>query len=397
MLRRGFLVMLFALILLYGVSQALAGAVLTITKAEIVPDFPQPGSYVTAKFTIKNIGDQAVPGVSSLGVEIFSSTKNGNRVSGDFVTAIPWYTNNINPLPPNASQVISTVATMNKEGYHIASAVIISEGYTSEQMRVVAGENKKLFYVSRPADLVLENVSLNHQGRLILRMYNAGAHIPDEYFQSSGISVKADGNTYKMPLNKAAPRTLQLAGRAGVFGIPVRHKYIWKATGESGFTLSPSLQHKVEVVLDYNQAMLDNKRFNNTKTVWVGGKPDLVVCFKKFNHNKAHRNAFYPPTVKNIGFARSNPSKLRFWIKDDGVKTYSIPALDPGEVYKGVQRKVYWIRTKSHRFRLTADFNKNVEELDESNNIIEGRITVGKYGVNSPIKCSDKPGMTGWN
>ncbi len=67
-----------------------------------------------------------------------------------------------------------------------------------------------MFYVSRPADLVLESVGLNHAGRLILRMYNAGAAIPDEHFQTSGISVKAGGNTYKIPLRTAAKKTLQL-------------------------------------------------------------------------------------------------------------------------------------------------------------------------------------------
>jgi hypothetical protein len=275
--------------------------------------------------------------------------------------------------------------------------VIISEGYTINQLRVVAGVGKKMFYVSRPADLVLESVGLNHQGRLILQMYNAGAAIPDEHFQTSGISVKVASGIYKIPLSKAAPKTLQLAGKSGVLGIPIRHTFLWPATGESGFVLSPTLQHKVEATLDYNQSILDNKRFNNTKTVWVGGKPDLVVCFKKFNHNKPNQNAYYPPVVKNIGYASSTPSKLRFWIENDGVKTYNIPALAPGEEYKGVQRRVYWIRVKSHKFRLTADNNNDVAELIESNNIIEGIITVGKYGNNSQTLCSDAPGMTGFD
>ncbi len=397
-MKRNLILFLFlATVLLIASIPIRAEAVLTITKIEIVPDFPQPGGYVMAKFTVKNIGDRAVPGRTSLGAEIYSCKKNGVRIAGDNVKIIPWYTNNINSLPPNASQVISKSVRLNKEGYHTVSAVILSEGYTLNQLRVVEGENKKLFYVSRPADLVLESVGLTHQGRLVLRMYNAGATIPDEHFQASGISVKTPSGTYKIPLEKAAKKTLQLEKKRGVLGIPIRHNYIWKSTGESGFTLPPNLQHKVEVNLDYNEAILDNRRFNNKKTVWVGGKPDLVVCFKKYNHNKPHRNAYYPPVVKNIGYATSARSKLRFWIKDDGVKTYNIPPLAPGQEYKGVQRRVYWIRVKSHRFRLTVDKNNDVDELVESNNIIEGIITVGKYGNNSATLCSDAPGMRGFN
>ncbi|NNE99515.1 MAG: hypothetical protein HKN25_10900 [Pyrinomonadaceae bacterium] len=397
MAKRYSLFLSFITVFLFSVANVQAEAVLTVVKAEIVPDFPQPGGYVKVNFTVRNIGDSAVPGRASLGVDIYSCNKNGARVSGDNVKAIPWYTNNINPLPPSASQVISVSVKLNKEGYHTASAVIISEGYTIDQLRVVEGDNKKMFYVSRPADLVLESVRLNHQGRLILRMYNAGAAIPDEYYETSRIRVKVASGTYTMPLRRAAGRSIQLPGKSGFMGIPKRHTYTWKPTGESGFTLPPNLQHKVEANIDYNQSILDNKRFNNSKTVWVGGKPDLVVCFKKFNHNRPHRNAWYPPVVKNIGYARSKASRLRFWIKDDGTKTYRIPPLDPGQEYKGVRRRVYWIRTKSHRFRLTADFGKDVDELAETNNIIEGVITVGKYGNNSRTLCSDAPGMTGWN
>ncbi len=115
-------------VLLFTFGNVRAEAVLTFVKAEIIPDIPQPGGYVSVKFTVKNIGDRAVPGLSSLGVEIYSCSKSGNRVSGDYVKAIPWYTNNINPLPPNASQVTSAAVKLNKEGYHMATAVIISEG-----------------------------------------------------------------------------------------------------------------------------------------------------------------------------------------------------------------------------------------------------------------------------
>ncbi len=369
---------------------------LTITGAEVVQKFPRPGGNITVKFTVKNIGDQTAPGQTSLGVEMYSANKNGARISGDFVKAIPWYTNNINSLSPDQSQTISATARLDREGRHTALAVIISEGYSQQQLRIVNGTFKKSFSVVNPADLVLERVGLNHQGRLILRMYNAGAAIPDEHFQTSGISVKVASGTYKMPLRDAAPKLLQLAAKPGFLSVGRRFNYRWAATGTSGVVLSPTLQHKVEVILDYNRSIYDTRRANNTRTVWVGGKPDLVVCFKKFNHNRAHRTAIYPPVVKNIGYARSGRSKLRFWIKDDGVKTYSIPPLDPGEEYRGVQRKVYWVRVKRHRFQLTVDKNGEVDELIEGNNIIQGLIIVGKYGIMSPIRCSDAPGMTGW-
>lgn len=375
-----------------------AEAVLVVVKGEISPQFPQPGGQVTITFTIGNIGNMDVPGRTSLGVEVYSSNSTGTRVAGDYVNAIPWYTNNINPLERGTRQTISTTVTLNKEGPHTALAVIITEGYTNQQVRVAPGNDRKSFGVVRPADLVLAGIRLNHQGRLILTMLNAGAAIPDEHFQASNIKVKVAAGTFTIPLYNAATRLLQLRGNAVFPGIGSirRINYIWPNTGESGITLSPALQHRVEATIDENQSVFDNKRSNNTKIVWVGGKPDLVVCFKKKNHNKPHRSAYYPPVVKNIGYAASPPSKLRFWIKDDGVKTYNIPALAPGQEYNGVQRRVYWIRIKTHQFRLTVDHNNDVAELDEFNNIIEGTIRVGKYGNNSETLCSDAPGMTGF-
>jgi hypothetical protein len=399
MIKKCCLILSIITVFLFTAATVQAEAVLVIVKAEMSPQFPQPGGQVTVTFTIGNIGDQDAPGRTSLGVEIYSSNKQGNRIAGDYIKAIPWYTNNIEPIQKGTQQTISTTVTLNKEGLHTTSGVIITEGYTIQQVRVARGNDKKIFSVVRPADLVLSDIRMNHQGRLILTMYNAGAAIPDEHFQAANIRVKVAAGTFTVPLKNAATKLLQLPGKPILPGIGslYRINYIWAATGGSGIILSPNLQNKVEATIDFNQSIFDKNRANNTKIVWVGGKPDLVVCFKKLNHNKPNQNAYYPPIVKNIGYAPSTPSKLRFWIEDDGVKTYNIPALAPNEEYKGVQRKVYWIRVKNHKFRLTADNNNDVEEFDEYNNIIEGIITVGKYGNNSRTLCSDAPGMTGYN
>lgn len=128
--------------------------------------------------------------------------------------------------------------------------------------------------------------------------------------------------------------------------------------------------------------------------------PDLVVCMKKYNHHKhASRRYTYPPKVKNIGNAPSQPTNLRFYVEGKGTKTYNIPALQPGEVYSGVQRKIYWVKKGTRKFQLSIDDKKAVDEgrSGERNNIINGKIFVNKYAPQHDeyyrTQCSDAPGM----
>ncbi len=386
-----------AALILFSASVVRADAVLTITNAEMSPRFPNPGNQVTLRVTVKNIGEDAIPFRTSLGVEFYSSTRTGQRTGGESIQAIPMYTENIAPLEPNQTQVISATAKLNKRGFHTAFVILHHEALPMDKVRFENGSRNIIFEVSPPSDLALERIYLNHQGRLIIRMYNAGNKIPNEQYNNSNISVRAGGDQYLIPLRKAAPKTIQNAAKPGIPGVFTRHTFKWPMTGQSGFKLNPAEKTKVEVTVDYNQSINDAKQQNNTIKQELGGGPDLVVCFKKDNHNKPHRYATYYPEIKNIGYATAPPSRLRFWIEGKGASNYGVPKLEPGMSYKGGFRRVYWVNVGNRKFRLTADFAKAVNEFDEYNNIIEGVIMVGDYGFNSKTLCSDSPGMTGFN
>jgi len=126
----------------------------------------------------------------------------------------------------------------------------------------------------------------------------------------------------------------------------------------------------------------------------VAPRPDLVVCFKKTNHLSGSQSATFPPKVRNLGAAPSTPANLSFWIEGKGTENFTIPAVDPGDEYAGVQRTDYY--TSGVRFSLVVDSNDDVDEVYEGNNVIEGWIQVGQYGSNSVTQCSDQPGMTGY-
>lgn len=395
--KKPYFTILIAVFILFTVSLARAEAVLTITGAEVTTNFPVPGAPVSVDFVVQNIGNEQVPGRTSLGVDIYSSNEQGIRAAGDFVRPIGWHTYNIDELLPGRSQTITATAVLNKIGWHAAEAVLFSESISADKLRVVNPNFKKTFRINRPPDLVLENMRLSRQGRLSLLVFNGGGDIPDAQFQNSNIRVNVTGvGVRTIPLSSVAPATLKKAQQAGWLGLPPRYLFELPSTGSSGLIINPSVKNKIEVTLDYNQSINDSRRSNNTMKKNLGGTPDLVVCFKKSNHNKPHRNVWYPPYVKNIGYATSGSSKLRFWIENDGAKTYNIPQLAPGKEYHGINRRVYWVRVKIHKFRLTADFNKSIAEFDETNNIIEGSIIVGDYGNNSQTLCSDAPGMTGY-
>jgi len=119
---------------------------------------------------------------------------------------------------------------------------------------------------------------------------------------------------------------------------------------------------------------------------------DLVVCFKKNNKVSAHRKSTFPVTIRNIGNETSTPCDLRFWIEKKGIKHYTIPALAPGKAHS-IQRKVYFASKRTSRVSLSIDSKKQVREMNENNNIIQGTICTEKYCLtpaNSPTKCSNE-------
>ncbi|NNE66381.1 MAG: hypothetical protein HKN33_07420 [Pyrinomonadaceae bacterium] len=391
------LLVLFTLVFVLSVTTGLATAILKIEKAEVSPRFPKPNQLVKITFTLKNIGDLPMPGVLSLGVDVYSSNVQGNQVPGDYIKAIQWYENNIRALRPNETQKITAEAYLRKEGMHTAYAVIINETIAQEKIQIINGNYKHKFMVTNPADLVLDSIAVNYRGRLILRMHNAGAKIPGQHYNSSEIRVNTTGVMRRIPLHKAAPSMIKLAGNS-MPGVTPRYTFVWPATGPYGLRLDPKKVNKVQVTLDYNQKIHDGNRTNNGRKEQLGGKADLVVCFKKYIHSKPHKYSTYRPHVVNIGHATAPASKIRFWIEGRGASMYGVPELPAGARYTGAYRKLWWAApVGSRKFRLTVDYQKKVDELMENNNRIDGTVIVGEYGVQADWKCSNQPGMTGYS
>lgn len=391
-----------AAIFLFTAVTVQAEPVITITGAEISPQFPEPGDQVTASFTVKNVGDLTTtcPPVT-LAMDIYSSTEYGNPDTGDFVAIPP---EDIGTLLPNQEVAISATVPLNHEGRHTASAVINNEFCQLGEMPVLERYLRKSFHVTRPADLVMDGFKLNREGRLVLTMHNAGAAIPDDHFQASTIRVKIGANTYTHYLRNADPSgRLKKANRPG-FGLN-RVRYVWPATGPHGIVLPRAEKHKIEGTVDHNNSVNDHRRSNNTKVNFVGGLPDLVVCFKKFNHSPGGKHSWYSPVVKNIGNARSGTANLRFYIQNKGGTNHSIPTIPAGGEYTGIKRKIYWAKRGNHTFKLNVDNQHKVDELHENNNIINGNICVGPWwpgkfdrcGLASETMCSDAPGMADTN
>jgi hypothetical protein len=247
--------------------------VLSILTATVSPAGPPQGGTGVISFTIRNTGGSPSPGPTSFGLQVYSSDAQGNPDTGDFVTVIPWYTNNIPVLSPGQDHTISAPVYLQHAGPHTANGVIITEGYNLGEV-----------------------------------------------------------STFKSPWNLS-------------------------------FQVSP--------------------------------RPDLVVCFKKHNHVSSSQQVTFPPKVRNLGSAPSTPVNLSFWIEGKGTENYTIPVIDPGDEYAGVQRSVYWSGAGAFSFSLIVDSNNDVGEVHETNNVIEGFIAVGAYGSNSETLCSDQPGMTG--
>jgi hypothetical protein len=231
-------------------------------------------------------------------------------------------------------------------------------------------------------------------------MHNDGDAIPDTYFNASVIKVLIGTNEYTHYLRDADPDGVLKRGHQPWFSRRVN--FVWPNTGPHGIVLPREQRHEVTVSIDYNGDIPDRKRANNTKTLTIGGLPDLVVCYSKYKRSESARTNRYRPVVRNIGNARSGESTLRFYIQDKGARNRSIPSLLPGEAYRGAYREVYWAMKGLHSFRLTIDRNHEVDELDEGNNVINGHICVGPWWIGSfdeqcwattPVRCSDQPGM----
>jgi hypothetical protein len=394
MIKASSILLSLAAVFLFTTVTAKAEPVITIVGAEISPQFPQPEGLTAVDVTVQNIGDLITPDFMSLVIDVYSTDEVGDRIEGDSFLGIGYNSGNIEALEPGQLQTISVAVPLRHEGRYRTYGIIHTDRYTIDEVRPFNATLSRYFHVTRPADLVMDGSWLNSEGRLVLSMHNAGAAIPDDYFQESTITVNIGTNTYTQRLATADP-TGRLR-RPAFPGINNNNRvsYVWPAGGPDGVVLPRTERHKVEATVDFNHSINDRRRSNNTSVNYVGGKPDLVVCFKE-PYSTAGRFNWYSPFVKNIGNARSGPANLRFYLENKGGTNHSIPSLPAGGKYYGIDRRVFWAVRGSRTYKIKVDSRDEVDELYEFNNRIEGRLCVGPVypnfsvcGISQP-RCSD--------
>lgn len=186
---------------------------------------------------------------------------------------IPWYTNNIPQLAPGATVEISKTITIPYTGHYRLSIIIITEGL---QVGEENGQNNLkivLFQVVDPpalSDLVLHSLTPTNDGRIRMKMYNKGAHIPTVDFDTSYVKVIVNDTIEKsIRFTDIDPTGLLQRGETGSGSSPTRAylEYIWPKTGPDGISLEPGQTYKVRVVLDYNVRISEVDRSNNGMTV----------------------------------------------------------------------------------------------------------------------------------
>ncbi|WP_126454378.1 CARDB domain-containing protein [Sulfuriflexus mobilis] len=136
--------------------------------------------------------------------------------------------------------------------------------------------------------------------------------------------------------------------------------------------------YRNELTLDTAaQARERDEENNKVKTIYaVNPEPDLQVYVRPHVPSVAVlKRRSVRAYVKNVGERKSPESALRFWIEGKGTETYTVPRLDPGEKWS-VVRKPKWTLGGMKDFRVTVDPDNQLNELNEGNNVHEGRMFV---------------------
>lgn len=391
----------------------------------------QDGSWISPKATINvtNIGDQATSAQTTVDLYL---TDHPNLYYNRWL--IQFWSKMVPILGPNMTHSISQTFNISKTwtppGTQTSHTILpgtfrlISRLNTEllalgEEEGGGANEDEIIFEYSGQTgfyDLKMLGAKLTSDNRLKLYLRNLGATISEQKYTQMYVAVSIDGGAFKrLNLPTVDPQgSLRFKESPSDFFLPPfkAFNFIWPLPAEAGddglapFVSGARHQIKARVGLHaYNNNVhfsYDSRPGNNERVTYVGGTPDLVVCFKKINLSKTARYSYYPPRIKNIGNAASGPANLRFWIEDKGVENYTVPSLPAGGEHS-IQRKVWWFQKGVRRFTLMVDNNTEVEEGDgELNNTIAGLICVSAAGwntfdsqgcVNSETLCSDAPGM----
>jgi hypothetical protein len=100
--------------------------------------------------------------------------------------------------------------------------------------------------------------------------------------------------------------------------------------------------------------------------------PDLVInsLTASTDHTLIYSLNIYC-VVKNIGSQKSDPTALSLKVGNETTaKTYSVPALSPGETFQVSRTEIYSSKGSAEVIA-TVDVNNNINELNENNNLLK--------------------------
>ena len=154
----------------------------------------------------------------------------------------------------------------------------------------------------------------------------------------------------------------------------------WRYTRK--FTMNRAGGYIVTITADARNQLAESNEQNNVKTARIlvteGPKPDLVISKINFSPGKPNTNdeIKFWVFVKNIGAGSSGPSKLQFRVGGESNPALaSVPALPPGKEYR-FTRQAKLGKAQNYTVTATADYNNNVKESKETNNVRKKQFSV---------------------
>jgi len=233
------------------------------------------GGTITIKITVKNQGTAATSAPCSLTMSVFSVDENGAQIPGNSLMAhIPGYTNNIPIIGPGQKHVITKYLNLHHAGRNQIEGVINTESLKPGEESNNQNNYYKHYFTMKPkaapADLVLHSINVTPDGRIQIRMSNAGKAIPDYAFDRAWVKATVIGSS---PHRQILLKDMDPQGILKKPGVPAGapgQKYvtfIWPDDGPQGIKLTSGYSYSVEVILDCFPRIIDADRSNNAKTV----------------------------------------------------------------------------------------------------------------------------------
>ncbi len=150
--------------------------------------------------------------------------------------------------------------------------------------------------------------------------------------------------------------------------------------------------------------MIAETNDNNNKKDWifgVQGLPDLMVCIDNGKRPPVGGKRDIRAVVTNIGSGNASGmanTKLRFYVKKKGTKTYNIPPLAAGQSHT-IKRNHSWAGSGTKSISAKVMYSGN--EINTQNNQAKGSYFVrlphhDKYSAAPKVKCSTGEAFNSW-